>query len=186
MARNKGPDLLDFTGQGQTGITLFKRFKVCNEVEFLLRPEHQINPVDVCNFSGFQLGIAPHNDHKCKGIGGHGPSHGVPTFGVSLVRDAAGVDDHDIGRFVDGYPGISSLTELTRKGGRLAEIEFATEGMEGRFLTACHGAKIRPFWCRHDLPFASFPTHATLKAYALLPCQTIRETNIDENICHDA
>ena len=112
----KGPDLPNLSALDHSiKVALCFAFplglEVSCQVELLLGAQDEVNAIDVRNFSGLQLGIAPDHRHERIRIGRLGAPHDVPAFGICMIGDAARVDHHHIGAVLHVHFGIASLRQ---------------------------------------------------------------------------
>ena len=73
---------------------------VLEEVEFFRSAQDDVHPVNFADFSGLQLRIAADDSDERLGVAVEA-THSIAAFGIGLLRDAAGVDDHHVWGVVD-------------------------------------------------------------------------------------
>ena len=129
-ARHKRAHFFDFARNGPYFFRFLGAFKVLGQVELFTGAENEVDALDLRDFIWLQLGVAADNHHKRAGVALHGSANGIAAFGIGMVCDAAGVDDHHVGRVVQVHPGISRIGEVARQGGRFAEIQLASQRIE--------------------------------------------------------
>jgi Secretion system C-terminal sorting domain len=66
----------------------------------------------------------------------------VAAFFIRLLRDAAGVDDHNVWTFFQFNSGISRFLKSAGDAGCLREIEFTSQRVKVNFLEVVHGCEI--------------------------------------------
>ena len=106
-----------------------------DQIEFLSRAQDEVDPFDLSDFFGLELGVAADDHDKGVRIALHCSPDGVSTFGIRMVSDTAGVDDHDIRGIVQMHSCIPRLSQLACQRGCLTEIQFATKRMKRSFQT---------------------------------------------------
>jgi hypothetical protein len=68
-------------------------------MELLVLPEHKINPLNMCDFIGFELGVASGNDENRVRVLSPDTMNHLPVFMIGSIGHGAGVDDADIRLF---------------------------------------------------------------------------------------
>ena len=129
-ARHKRAHFFDFASNGPCFFRFLGPFNVLGQVELFTGAENEVDAFDLRDFIWLQLGVAADNHHKGIGVALHGPANCIAAFGICMVCDAAGVDDHHVWRVVQVHPGISRIGEVARQSGRFAEIQLASQRME--------------------------------------------------------
>ena len=139
--RDEVTHFLDLSRNGFRLIALGGRGQVLRQIEFLACTENEVNPLDVPDFGRLQLRVTSHDHHKCFWVALHGATDGVAAFRVSVVGDAACVNDHHVWRVVNVNTCEASRGQLPCQCARLAEIELATERVKRCLVSQDHGRK---------------------------------------------
>ena len=84
---------------------------MADHIEFLGCPEYEIDAGDSGDFLWLELSVAADHGHKGIRIRGARTAHGIAAFGVRVVGDTAGVDDHHIRAVVHGHARIPRLVK---------------------------------------------------------------------------
>src|SRR5665647_3244831 len=88
--------LTKFTRMYFTLLMFAKIFEIFCNIEFIVRANHQVNPLNMCRLVGFKLSIATRYDNKCSRIeSGYLTDHRL-TFLIGCISYRTGVDHINI------------------------------------------------------------------------------------------
>ena len=126
MAGETGNERANFFDRtyGDLGLCFFGA-DVLEEVEFFRSAQDDVHAVNFADFFGLQLGVTSDDSDERLGVAVEGPTHGIAAFGIGLLRDAAGVDDHHVWCVIDANARITGFAQIPGNGGRFREVQFA-------------------------------------------------------------
>ena len=104
---------------------------VVEDSELFGGAQYEIDPVDIRDFVGLQLGVATDHHHLCTRVSAQRAANDVSALTVGEFSYRAGVDDDDIGAVAKRNGLVTGVGELAADGGGLAVIELAAERVEG-------------------------------------------------------